>query len=172
MPDRTDAQIGFVNAEGGLAFAELDVGFPQLLVGPVVDVAAKNVSAFTELGPIVPLRTGAPLQSESRWGGLILRQRDCVARRGAGISLQEPADLAFQYAPVQLALTLLDASAKGLHGISGDRIQQFEREAIGEEKYGQIRRQDLIRGRRMRLLHRIKRLEWQAEGSLGWGFFT
>jgi len=52
MPDRTDAQVGFMNAEGSLRFAELDVGLPQLLVSPVVDVAAQDVSAFTELGPI------------------------------------------------------------------------------------------------------------------------
>ena len=40
MPDRTDAEVGFLNAEGGLGFAELNVGLPQLFVGPVVDVAA------------------------------------------------------------------------------------------------------------------------------------
>jgi hypothetical protein len=62
MSDRTDGQIGFVNAEGGPRYAELDVGLPQLLVSPVVDVAAQDVSAFTELGPILPLRTFAPLE--------------------------------------------------------------------------------------------------------------
>jgi hypothetical protein len=40
MPDRTDAQIGFVNTEGGLGFSELNVGLPQLFVGPVVNVAS------------------------------------------------------------------------------------------------------------------------------------
>ena len=49
MPDRTNAQIRFVNAEGGLCFAVLDVGLPQLLVSPVVDVAGQDVSTFTEL---------------------------------------------------------------------------------------------------------------------------
>ena len=43
MPDRTDAKIGFVDTEGGLRFAQLNVGLPQLLVGPVVDVAAKKI---------------------------------------------------------------------------------------------------------------------------------
>ena len=28
MPDRTDAQIGLLNPEGGLGFAELNVGLP------------------------------------------------------------------------------------------------------------------------------------------------
>jgi len=36
MPDRTQAKIGFLNTEGGLSFAQLDVGLPQLLVGPVM----------------------------------------------------------------------------------------------------------------------------------------
>jgi hypothetical protein len=114
MPDRTDTQIGFLNAEGRLGFAELDVGLPQLLVSPVVDVAAKNVSAFTELGPIVSLRACAPLELDSRWRGLIFCERDRVARRGAGVSFQEPPDLAFQSPAIQRALALLDASAKRL----------------------------------------------------------
>ncbi len=54
MADRADAQVGFVNTESGLRFAELDVGLPQLLVGPVVDITAQDVSALTELGPIRP----------------------------------------------------------------------------------------------------------------------
>jgi hypothetical protein len=46
MPDRTQAKIGFLNTEGGLGFAQLDVGLPQLLIGPVVNVAAKNVKVY------------------------------------------------------------------------------------------------------------------------------
>ena len=40
MPDRTDAEIRLLDAEGGLGFTELNVGLPQLFVGPVVDVAS------------------------------------------------------------------------------------------------------------------------------------
>ena len=39
MPDRPDAQVGFLNPKSGLGFRELDVGFPKLLVSPVVNVA-------------------------------------------------------------------------------------------------------------------------------------
>ena len=39
MPDWTHTKVGFLNPEGGLGFAELNVGLPQLFVGPVVDVA-------------------------------------------------------------------------------------------------------------------------------------
>ena len=48
-------QIGFVHAKRRLGFGELDVGLPQRLVGPFVDVGAKDVHAFGELGPLVPL---------------------------------------------------------------------------------------------------------------------
>jgi hypothetical protein len=40
MPDRPDAQIGFLNPKSGLGFSELDVGLPKLFVSPIVDVAA------------------------------------------------------------------------------------------------------------------------------------
>ena len=62
MPNRTDAQIGLLNTEGRLSLRELDISFPQFLVSPVLDVAAQDVGAFTERGPIVPLRTCAPLK--------------------------------------------------------------------------------------------------------------
>ena len=114
MPDRTDAQIGFLNPEGGFGFAELNVGLPQLFVGPVVDVAAKNVSAFTELGPIIPLWACAPLKFNSRGVRSYPQSGNRVARRGAGVSFQEPPDLTFECALVQGALALLDTSAEGL----------------------------------------------------------
>src|SRR5215471_16576460 len=49
MPNRTDAQIGFLNTEGSFGFSELNVGLPQLFVGPVVNIAAQDVSAFSKL---------------------------------------------------------------------------------------------------------------------------
>ena len=56
-----------MNAKGGLGFAERDIGLPQLFVSPVVNITAKKVSAFGELGPIIPLWARAPLQSEFGW---------------------------------------------------------------------------------------------------------
>ena len=114
VPDRTDAKIRFLNAEGGLGFAELNVGLPQLLIGPVVDIAAQDVSAFAEPGPVVPLRARVPLKLNSRWRGLIFCQRDRVARRSPGVSLQPSPDLAFEISAVQGRLALLDTSAKRL----------------------------------------------------------
>src|SRR5262245_20080292 len=71
MPNRTDAQIRFLNPEGGLSFGQLNVGFPQLFAGPVVNVAAQDVSAFSELGPIIPLRAYIPLKLNSSWRALV-----------------------------------------------------------------------------------------------------
>ena len=64
-----------------LSFAELDVGLPQLLVSPVVDVAAQDISAFTELGPIVPLRAFAPLKLYPSATGFILADHNRVTPR-------------------------------------------------------------------------------------------
>src|ERR1700740_3530511 len=71
MPDRTDAQIGFLNTEGGLSFGQLNVGLPQLFVAPVVDIAAQDLRAFSKLGPIVPLRAYIPLKLNSGWCALV-----------------------------------------------------------------------------------------------------
>jgi hypothetical protein len=40
VPDRANAQIGFLDSEGGLSFAQLNVGLPQFFVAPPADVAA------------------------------------------------------------------------------------------------------------------------------------
>ena len=42
VPDRPQAQIGLVHAEGRLGFGELDVGSPQLFIAPVGDVGAQE----------------------------------------------------------------------------------------------------------------------------------
>jgi hypothetical protein len=63
MPDRTNARIGFLNNEDRLAFTSLNTGFPQFFIGPAVNVAAQDLGAFVELGPIVPLRAGSSVES-------------------------------------------------------------------------------------------------------------
>jgi len=44
VPDRAEAQVAFVNAEGGLSFGQLDVGPPQILVAPAAHVAAQQIT--------------------------------------------------------------------------------------------------------------------------------
>ena len=50
MPDRPDAQIGLLNPKGGLGFAELNVGLPQLFVSPVVEGFGLPGAAEFQLG--------------------------------------------------------------------------------------------------------------------------
>lgn len=83
MPDRPDTQVGFLDAESSLGFAELDVGFPQRLLGPVVDIAAQNVGAFAEPCPILPLPPFAPVKFYPSRYRFILADRDVIAPRGA-----------------------------------------------------------------------------------------
>ena len=54
MPDGADAQVAFVNSERGLRFGQLDVGLPQFFVAPVSDVGSQQITAFAQLGPILP----------------------------------------------------------------------------------------------------------------------
>jgi len=65
VPNRSDAQVGFLNAEGGFRFGELDIGLPKFLVGPLADVAAQDIGALAQSGPLIPLRLRAPFQSHS-----------------------------------------------------------------------------------------------------------
>ena len=46
MPDRPDVQLIFLDAEGGFRLGELDIGFPELCVGPIRDVGAQHIGAF------------------------------------------------------------------------------------------------------------------------------
>ena len=42
MPDRTEVELIFLNAERGLGLGELDIGLPELLIGPIVDVRTQK----------------------------------------------------------------------------------------------------------------------------------
>ena len=53
MPDRTEVELIFLNAERGLGLGELDIGLPELLIGPIVDVRTQKIGAFRERGPVV-----------------------------------------------------------------------------------------------------------------------
>ena len=54
VPNRTDAQITFINAGNGFRFGELNVSIPQLLIAPVDDVASQQIATFAEFGPVSP----------------------------------------------------------------------------------------------------------------------
>ena len=46
MPDRTDVELIFLDAESGLGLGELDIGLPELLIAPIVDVRAQQIGAL------------------------------------------------------------------------------------------------------------------------------
>ena len=43
MPDRTDVELIFLDAESGLGLGDLDIGLPELLIAPIVDVRAQQI---------------------------------------------------------------------------------------------------------------------------------
>src|SRR6187402_3415730 len=91
MPDRAHVQLILVDAEGGLGLGELDVGPPQLLVAPVLDVGAQHVGAFGDGGPRVEGFAALDVQAQAgrTVGGL---QGDVEAGGGALVALEEAAD--------------------------------------------------------------------------------
>ena len=40
MPDRTDVELIFLDAESGLGLGELDIGLPELLIAPIVEYSS------------------------------------------------------------------------------------------------------------------------------------
>ncbi len=46
MPDRTEAQVRFVNSERILRFGQLNVSLPQLFLVPVANIAAQQITTI------------------------------------------------------------------------------------------------------------------------------
>jgi hypothetical protein len=53
MPDRTDVELIFLDAKSGFGLRELDVGFPELPIAPIIDVRSQEIGAFRERSPVV-----------------------------------------------------------------------------------------------------------------------
>ena len=54
MPDGSEAQVRFVDAERPFGFGQLHVGPPEFVGGPVADVAAQQIASFAEVRPGAP----------------------------------------------------------------------------------------------------------------------
>lgn len=108
MPDWPHAQLILVNAEVGLGLGELDVGSPQLLVAPVLDVGAQHVGAFGDSGPLVEgfAALGVQAQAGRTVGDL---QGDVEAGGRALVALEEAADLAVDRVGIEPLARALDA---------------------------------------------------------------
>src|SRR6266478_10161593 len=93
VPDRSDRQLALGDAEGCFGFAELDVGSPQRLGRPVLDVGAQHVAALAVARPVVPLGPDRPVEAQAGGQGGILDQADRITSGGARIAAQQPSDL-------------------------------------------------------------------------------
>ena len=111
MPVRAHVQLVFVDAEGGFGLGELDVGLPQLLVAPVLDVGAQHVGAFRDGGPIVEGVIDLDMQAKA--GRTVGRlQGDLEASSRALVAPQDAADLAVDLGGLEPFGRILDARAE------------------------------------------------------------
>src|SRR6266404_248400 len=68
VPDRANAQIGLVHAEGGLGIGEMHVGTPQLFRIPIRNVAAQQVATLAGLRPGPRATSSRPAQAGAAVG--------------------------------------------------------------------------------------------------------
>ena len=62
VPDRTQPEVAFVDAERRLGLRQLDVRFPKFFVAPIRHVAAQKIAAFAQGGPVAPRLDLFPMQ--------------------------------------------------------------------------------------------------------------
>src|ERR1700761_3129383 len=101
MPDGSEAQVRFVDAERPFGFGQLHVGPPEFVGGPVADVAAQQITTFAQSCPITPLFDLFPLQIGP--AGLLVCFDICLERAGgAGVLSQQFADAMRYFHRVEL----------------------------------------------------------------------
>jgi hypothetical protein len=54
IPDRSNAEIAFVDSERGFGLGQLDVRLPKILRRPVDDVRPQQLAAFVKAGSLAP----------------------------------------------------------------------------------------------------------------------
>jgi len=100
MPNRPHVQLILVDAKRGFGLGKLDVGLPELLIGPIGDVRTQEIGALRERCPVA--ERGAVSDGEPEPGGTIIRlEREGEAGGVALVLLQDPADLAVHYRRIE-----------------------------------------------------------------------
>src|SRR6266478_3084781 len=112
MPDGSDRQLALGDAERCFGFAELDVGSPQRLGRPVLDVGAQHVTAFAVARPVVPFGPDRPVEAQPGGRGGIFDQADRIASGGARVAAEQPSDLTLGGAAIDRAAGPREPSAE------------------------------------------------------------
>jgi hypothetical protein len=92
MPDRTNVELIFMDAKSGFRLRELNVGFPELPIAPIIDVRSKKIGAFRERSPVVERSIEFDMEAKPCWTAMRL-QDYCEACSGALVLLQDATDL-------------------------------------------------------------------------------
>src|SRR5215472_2622338 len=92
VPDRANVELILLNLKGGFRLGELDIRFPELLIGPIGDVRAQQIGALRERGPVIEGGIESHEEVETCRAAIRL-QGDSEAGRGALVLLQDAADL-------------------------------------------------------------------------------
>jgi len=104
VPNWPEGQIAFLNPKGFLRFRQLDVGFPQLLVSPIENIASQEIGTFADFLPTSPFLDFVPGNLRRSFG--ILGDLHIKQSRRAAILAQE-----FSYTLGDLDWVLLSLSA-------------------------------------------------------------
>ncbi len=92
MPDWTDVELIFLDAKSGFGLRQLDVGFPELPIAPVIDVRSQEIGAFRERSLVVERSIVIDVEAKPRRTGMGL-QCDCEARSSTLVLLQDATNL-------------------------------------------------------------------------------
>jgi hypothetical protein len=90
-PDGAHLELILLDTKGGLGLGQLDVGLPQLVIAPVVDVGAQQIGALRKRSPVVEGSVYFDLETEPHRAA-ILNQVHLEALSGTLVLLQDAAD--------------------------------------------------------------------------------
>ena len=100
MPDGTDVELIFLNAEGGFGLGELDVSFPEFFAAPVVDIGTQEIGALRDCSPVVERSIVGDAETEAGLR-LIRIEGDVETGGGALIALEDASDLPVDLRPIE-----------------------------------------------------------------------
>src|SRR5271154_6537150 len=98
-------------ASAWVSLGELDVGLPELLIAPIRDVRAQEIGTFRECGPVIKRVVAGDAQAKAGGAGIGF-QRNCEARGGTLVLLQDAADLPVHRRRVEALLRTSGASSQ------------------------------------------------------------